>query len=210
MAIVGRTGAGKSSIIASIFRILEPVSGAIYIDEVNINQIGLTCLRSNLSIIPQDPILFSGTLRFNIDPTDSFSDYEIWSALEQVNLTPFVQKLQEGLNFTIYEGGSNLSVGQKQLVCLARAFLRKTRILIMDEATAYLDLNTDLAIQSMIRIAFADCTVITIAHRLQTILDYNRVLVLDQGEVVEFDTPANLVQDRNSSFFKDVKKAGLL
>uniref|UniRef100_A0A672VBM3 ATP binding cassette subfamily C member 3 n=1 Tax=Strigops habroptila TaxID=2489341 RepID=A0A672VBM3_STRHB len=208
IGIVGRTGAGKSSMTLCLFRILEAAKGEIKIDGVKIAEIGLHDLRSRLTIIPQDPVLFSGTLRMNLDPFNKYSDEEIWKALELSHLKTFVSSQPSMLEYECSEGGENLSVGQRQLVCLARALLRKTRILILDEATAAIDLETDGLIQMTIRTQFEDCTVLTIAHRLNTIMDYTRVLVLDNGTVAEFDTPANLIASKGI-FYSMAKDAGL-
>lgn len=191
-------------------RIIESAGGRISIDGIDIADIGLHSLRSRLTIIPQDPVLFSGTLRMNIDPFASFSDEQIWTALEHAHLKAFVAAAGGGLLYEIAEGGENLSIGQRQLVCLARALLRKTKVLILDEATAAVDLETDDLIQKTIREQFADCTILTIAHRLNTILDADRVLVLDAGLVAEFDTPRRLLDDAESIFYAMARDAGLV
>ncbi|KAL3994563.1 ABC transporter transmembrane region family protein [Acanthocheilonema viteae] len=201
IGIVGRTGAGKSSLALALFRIIEPVSGTIIIDDVDISVIGLHDLRSNLTIIPQDPVLFSGTLRFNLDPSCAYSDREIWTALELAHLKTFASSLAEGLQYRIIEGGEDISVGQRQLICLTRALLRKSKVLILDEATAAVDLATDLLIQETIRREFHASTVLTIAHRLNTVIDYDRIIVLENGFIREFDTPQNLLANRSSIFF---------
>ncbi|XP_056143847.1 multidrug resistance-associated protein 1 isoform X2 [Lampris incognitus] len=208
VGIVGRTGAGKSSLTLGLFRIIEAAEGHIFIDSVDIAQLGLHELRSRITIIPQDPVLFSGSLRMNLDPFDSYSDEEVWKVLELAHLKNFVSGLPDKLNHECSEGGENLSLGQRQLVCLARALLRKTKILVLDEATAAVDLETDNLIQSTIRTQFEDCTVLTIAHRLNTIMDYTRVLVLDKGEMAEFDSPSNLIAQRGI-FYKMAKDSGL-
>ncbi|XP_066253825.1 multidrug resistance-associated protein 1-like isoform X2 [Euwallacea similis] len=210
IGVVGRTGAGKSSLTLSLFRIIEAAGGDIFIDGVNISEIGLHDLRSKLTIIPQDSVLFSGTLRLNLDPFETYSDEEIWRAVELAHLKTFVLSLPAGIYHQVSEGGANLSVGQRQLVCLARALLRKTKILILDEATAAVDLETDDLIQKTIRTEFVDSTIITIAHRLNTIMDSNRILVLDQGQITEFGTPDSLLTNRDSVFFGMCKDAGLV
>ncbi|KAG5671138.1 hypothetical protein PVAND_001351 [Polypedilum vanderplanki] len=210
IGIVGRTGAGKSSMTLSLFRIIEAASGKIIIDGIDISEIGLHSLRSRLTIIPQDSILFSGTLRMNIDPFNSFSDDAVWMALEHSHLKAFVKSLPDGLSYIVSEGGENLSVGQRQLVCLARALLRKTRVLILDEATAAIDIETDELIQKTIRMQFNDCTILTIAHRLNTIMDSDRIIVLDKGEIAEFDSPDALLSNRNSIFYGMARDAGLV
>uniref|UniRef100_A0A4W5M182 ABC-type glutathione-S-conjugate transporter n=1 Tax=Hucho hucho TaxID=62062 RepID=A0A4W5M182_9TELE len=204
-----RTGAGKSSLALGIFRILEAAKGEIYIDGVNIAEIGLHDLRSRITIIPQDPVLFSGSLRMNLDPFDTYTDEEIWSSLELAHLKNFVSNLPDKLNYECSEGGENLSLGQRQLVCLARALLRKTKILVLDEATAAVDLETDTLIQSTIRQQFEDCTVLTIAHRLNTIMDYTRVIVMDKGHISEMDSPTNLISNRGQ-FYRMCREAGLV
>ncbi|NXI81975.1 MRP2 protein, partial [Rhipidura dahli] len=208
VGVVGRTGAGKSSLTNCLFRVLEAAGGKIIIDEVDIATIGLHDLRKNLTIIPQDPVLFTGSLRMNLDPFDQYSDEEVWKALELAHLKTYVQGLPEGLLHLVSEGGENLSVGQRQLVCLARALLRKAKILILDEATAAVDLETDHLIQTTIQREFADCTVLTIAHRLHTIMDSNRVMVLQAGQIVEFDSPEELLM-KEGIFSAMAKDAGI-
>ncbi|XP_052533779.1 ATP-binding cassette sub-family C member 2 isoform X2 [Tympanuchus pallidicinctus] len=208
VGVVGRTGAGKSSLTNCLFRILEAAGGKIIIDGLDIATIGLHDLRQNLTIIPQDPVLFTGTLRMNLDPFDQYTDEEVWKALELAHLKAYVQEIPERLQHIVSEGGENLSVGQRQLLCLARALLRKAKILILDEATAAVDLETDHLIQTTIRSAFADCTVLTIAHRLHTIMDSNRVMVMQAGKIVEFDSPDKLLQ-KQSVFSAMAKDAGI-
>ncbi|KAJ3110789.1 hypothetical protein HDU96_006271 [Phlyctochytrium bullatum] len=257
VAVVGRTGAGKSSLALALFRIVEPCGGSILIDGVDILSIGLEDLRSNLTIIPQDPVLFTGTIRSNLDPFESLSDDELWLALKRAHLissipsgspsvapsTPTTEaakplKRADGSNDTLVledgasvidvssssadsnehqltldtavaEGGSNLSAGQRQLLCLARALARKSRVIVMDEATASVDPETDSRIQQTIREEFSDCTVITIAHRLKTIVDYDRVVVLDHGCVIENGTPFELIESSpNGTFRKMCEETG--
>ncbi|XP_065887047.1 ATP-binding cassette sub-family C member 4-like isoform X2 [Dysidea avara] len=209
IGVVGRTGAGKSSLLAALFRLAEP-EGVFEIDGVQITEIGLHDLRKKVSIIPQDPVLFSGSVRYNLDPFKEHRDDQLWNALEEVQLKDFVSSLDKGLDAKVSEGGSNFSVGQRQLICLARALLRKNKILVIDEATANVDLITDSVIQEMIRTKFSHCTILTIAHRLETVMDSDRILVLSSGKVIEFDTPFNLLQSAQSVFRSMVDKTGPL
>ncbi|XP_044292155.1 ATP-binding cassette sub-family C member 2 isoform X2 [Varanus komodoensis] len=208
VGIVGRTGAGKSSLTNCLFRILEAAGGKILIDGLDVATLGLHDLRQKLTIIPQDPVLFSGSLRMNLDPFDQYSDEEVWHALELAHMKSFVHSLPEGLSHPVSEAGENLSVGQRQLMCLARALLRKSKILILDEATAAVDMETDHLIQETIRTEFSNCTVLTIAHRLHTIMDSNRVLVLQAGKIVEFDSPEILLQQQGL-FAEMARDAGI-
>jgi len=162
--------------------------------------------RSQISIIPQEPVLFSGTMRYNLDPFDKYTDEKLWSSLEEVKLKDLLADLPSGLQSKINEGGTNFSVGQRQLVCLARAILRNNRILVLDEATANVDPQTDGLIQSTIRKRFKECTVLTIAHRLHTIMDSDKILVMDAGRVVEFGTPYELLTNGDSNVFHDMVK----
>ncbi|CAG9840910.1 unnamed protein product [Diabrotica balteata] len=207
VGIVGRTGAGKSSLIQALFR-LTHIEGSILIDEIDTKSVALKKLRSKISIIPQEPVLFSGTLRNNLDPFDEYKDEVLWNALEQVELKSAVDDLPAGLDSKMAEGGSNFSVGQRQLVCLARAVIRNNRILVLDEATANVDPYTDGLIQKTIRKNFNNCTVLTIAHRIHTIMDSDKVLVMDAGRVVEFDHPYNLLQNKNGVFYSLVMQTG--
>ncbi|XP_022694083.1 multidrug resistance-associated protein 1-like isoform X2 [Varroa jacobsoni] len=210
VGIVGRTGAGKSTLTLALFRLIEPAKGRILIDDLDITQMGLHDLREKLTIIPQDPVLFSGSMRMNLDPFERYSDADIWKALEQSSLKAFVSSLEKGLDHEVAEGGENLSVGQRQLMCLARSLLRKSRILVLDEATAAVDFETDELMQKTIRMEFRECTILTIAHRLNTIMDYDRIMVLDKGYIREFDTPANLLKKKNSIFYSMAKDANLV
>ncbi|XP_078691150.1 ATP-binding cassette sub-family C member 9-like isoform X2 [Branchiostoma floridae x Branchiostoma belcheri] len=205
VGICGRTGSGKSSLTLALFRMIDNFKGKITIDGIDISRVNLTTLRSRLSIIPQDPVLFSGSVRYNLDPFDKCSDEELWEALEIAQLKTVVSELPNKLDEAVSDGGENFSVGQRQLFCLARAFVRKCRILIMDEATASIDMETDSTLQNVIKTAFQDRTVLTIAHRIATILNSDRILVLDQGKVVENDTPKKLLKQPNGLFASLVK-----
>ncbi|ORY40118.1 P-loop containing nucleoside triphosphate hydrolase protein, partial [Rhizoclosmatium globosum] len=209
IGIVGRTGAGKSSLTLALFRIMEPANGTIVLDGVDITKIGLHDLRSKLTIIPQDPFVFQGTVRENLDPFGTATD-------GSSNMKTVVAELDGKLEAQLLQGGENLSVGQRQLLCLARwAFLissrlRKSRVMVLDEATAAIDYETDNIIQKTIRDLAKHSTVITIAHRINTIIDYDRILVLDHGKVAELDTPQNLLKNKRSKFFALAKEAGLV
>ena len=191
------TGGGKSTLMTSLYRIVEPCGGRMIIDGIDVSQMGLTDLRSRLALVPQDPVIFSGTVRANLDPFDAVGgDAHIWQALQQAGMAETIRNMDSGLDSHISEGGGNLSTGQRQLLCMARALLRKTKILVLDEATSNVDSSTDQLIQTTIRSAFQDCTVMTIAHRLNTIIDSDRIMVLDAGKLVEFDSPAALLKVR--------------
>ena len=210
IGICGRTGAGKSSLTLALFRIIEPAGGSIYVDNIDVTHLGLHDLRSKLAIIPQDPVLFTGSLRFNLDPLGDHSDANLWNVLQLSHLkNHVVQNLVQGLDHEVSEGGSNFSVGQRQLICLARALLRRAKVLVLDEATAAVDPETDELIQTTIRKEFSHCTVLTIAHRLNTILDSDRILVLSKGQVEEVDSPLSLLKNPNSSFRSMAKDAGI-
>ncbi|KAF9182238.1 hypothetical protein BGZ51_004856 [Haplosporangium sp. Z 767] len=244
IGVVGRTGSGKSTLALSLFRFVEPSAGSIHIDGINICDIGLDDLRSRLTIIPQDPMLFTGTIRSNLDPFNDHVDSELWEALQRVHLvnsdqdgsatnsdneesstahgesnnsnptgTPVGNKTHisfSSLDNPVSEGGSNFSQGQRQLLCMARALLRNSKIIVMDEATASVDFATDRLIQSAIQQEFENSTVICIAHRLNTIILYDKVLVLDHGAVLEYDTPANLLENKSSHFREMCERSGEL
>lgn len=209
VGIVGRTGCGKSSFLAVLLRLVEVEAGRMMIDDVDTKGIGLHSLREKAAIIPQDPAILTGTVRFNLDPFGARSDEDLWSALEKSQLRQRVEAAG-GLDSKVEEGGGNYSVGELQLLCLARALLRRQEaggLLLLDEATSALDAETDATIQHVIRSDFK-CTTITIAHRIQTLLDYDRVVVLSEGRVVEFDSPQELLK-RPSEFQALAKEAGI-
>jgi len=208
VGVVGRTGAGKSSLMTALFRMVEPQSGSIIIDGVDIGKLGLRDLREKLAIIPQEPMLFSGTVRSNVDPFELCTDAEIWTALDQVHLREFIFSNPSKLETVITDNGQNLSVGQRQLLCMARAILRKSSVLIMDEATANVDPETDSYIQDTMQNQFTSCTVLCIAHRLHTVVFYDKILVMELGKIMEYDTPLNLLSQEKSHFKSLCEKTG--
>ncbi|CAK4921712.1 unnamed protein product [Aphanomyces euteiches] len=204
IGIVGCTGAGKSSLTMALFRINELTSGRIVLDGVDIAAIGLKTLRESIAIIPQSPILFKGTLRQYLDPLDESTDASLWKVLQSVQLASRIDHLET----IVEENGTNFSVGQRQMLCMARALLRRSRIVVMDEATAAMDHSTDQILQHVIRLAFVNATALTIAHRLDTVLDSDRILVLDQGQLVQNDPPTALIQAQSGVFFDLYREGG--
>ncbi|KAM4621218.1 ATP-binding cassette sub-family C member 5 [Polymixia lowei] len=200
VGIVGRTGSGKSSLGVALFRLVELAGGSVTIDGINVAHIGLDDLRSKLAIIPQEPVLFIGTIRTNLDPWGQYTDAQIWEALEKTHIKEMVTQMPHSLHSEVTENGENFSVGERQLLCVARALLRHSKVLLLDEATAAIDTETDRLIQETIRSSFAGCTTLVIAHRLNTVMTCNRVMVLDNGQILEFDSPAALLADENSRF----------
>ena len=206
IGICGRTGSGKSTICLSLFRIIESFNGKIYIDDIDISQIGLNLLRKNLTLIPQDPFVIEGTLKFNIDPFNNYDNNTIIKILKDIGFK-YNENDDNILNKIINE--NNLSVGEKQLICITRAILKKTKIIIMDEATSNIDFKTEEKIQEIFNKYFNDCTVITIAHRIKTIINYNKILVLDNGQIKEFDKPNILLQNKESLFYHLYNKSSI-
>ncbi|KAJ3587403.1 hypothetical protein NHX12_011001 [Muraenolepis orangiensis] len=200
VGIVGRTGSGKSSLGVALFRLVELTGGSITVDGVNIADLGLDQLRSQLAAIPQEPVLFIGTIRTNLDPWGRYTDGQIWEALEKTHIKDMVSQMPHSLHSEVTENGENFSVGERQLLCVARALLRHSKILLLDEATAAIDGETDRLIQKTIRSSFQGCTTLIIAHRLNTVMSCNRVMVLDNGQILEFDSPAALLANESSRF----------
>ncbi|GFZ21430.1 multidrug resistance-associated protein 3 [Actinidia rufa] len=200
--IVGRTGSGKSTLIQTLFRIVDPDAGQVLIDGISISSIGLHDLRSRLSIIPQDPTMFEGTVRSNLDPLEEYTDDQIWEALDKCQLGDEVRMKEGKLDSTVAENGENWSMGQRQLVCLGRVLLKKSKVLVLDEATASVDTATDNLIQKTLKQHFSDCTVLTIAHRITSVFDSDMVLLLDHGLIEEYDSPSRLLENKSSAFAK--------
>lgn len=207
IGVVGRTGAGKSSLIAVLFRLAE-FDGDVFVDGLAIKDLGLHDLRHKISIIPQDPLLFQGTIRSNLDPLHEYSDSFIWQTLTTVNLKKTIEDMPGGLDAGVTQGGSNLSLGQRQLLCLIRALLQRNKIMILDEATANMDHITDGLIQRTIRQEFKDCTVLTVAHRLNTIIDMDKILLIESGTVLEYGEPYLLLNQESGHFKSLVSKTG--
>ena len=207
LGIVGRTGSGKSTISLCLFRILEAFSGHIYIDGIDISKVGLDKLRESITIIPQDSTLMDGTLRYNIDPIKAFTDKDIIKIMKKIGFDYIIKQHQSGLDQNISENGSNLSIGEKQLICITRAILRKTKIIVLDEATASIDYKTEEIIQKALNELLANSTMICIAHRIKTVINADKILVLENGEVAEFDTPKNLLENKNSLFYDFYSKS---
>ena len=209
IGIIGRTGSGKTTIALCLFRILESTSGRIIIDDIDISEIQLNKLRENLTIIPQNPSLMIGTLRYNIDPLNLNTDEDIIQVMKKIKFDYIINREPKGLFQEISEGGNNLSVGEKQLICITRAILRKSKIIIMDEATANIDYKTEQIIQNVINEILTQSTIITIAHRIKTILNYDKILVIENGEIVDFDSPKNLMEKKEGIFYKLYQKSNL-
>ena len=207
LGIVGRTGSGKSTISLCLFRILEAFSGKIYIDGVDISKVGLKKLRESLTIIPQDSTLMDGTLRYNIDPVGNYTDKEITEVMKKIGFDYIISLNREGLDQKISENGSNLSIGEKQLICITRAILRKSKIIVLDEATASIDYKTEEIIQKALNEVLNSSTMISIAHRIKTVMNADKILVLEDGKIIEFDTPNNLLNNKNSYFYDFYSKS---
>lgn len=208
VGVVGRTGSGKSSMMIALLRMVEATDGRVLVDGQDLREVGLLDVRKRMTIIPQDPVMFSGTIRFNLDPFSEHSDVQLWDALEKSHMKEFVSEYEEGLDAPVSEYGENLSAGQKQVICLTRALLRNTKILILDEASSSLDSETDRLIQETIRTHLKDATILTIAHRLFTLADYDRILVMDDGRVGEYGTPRELLADGGGQFSALVNSMG--
>ena len=207
LGVVGRTGSGKSTISLCLFRILEAFSGKIYIDGVDISKVGLQKLRESITIIPQDSTLMDGTLRYNIDPIKAYSDKEIIHVMQKIGFDYILNQNKEGLDQKISENGSNLSIGEKQLICITRAILRKSKIIVLDEATASIDYKTEEIIQKALNEILSNSTMISIAHRIKTVINADKILVLENGEIIEFDTPENLLNNKKSYFYDFYSKS---
>ena len=208
VGVCGRTGSGKSSMFVALFRIVEPATGTVRLDGVDIRTIGLRDLRSKMAMIPQDPFMFAGTIRSNLDPFDEHRDDAVWEVLDKVGLRSTMEKNAKRLDAEVIDNGANFSLGQRQLLCMGRALLRQSRVLMMDEATASVDMDSDALIQKTVREAFSECTTLTIAHRLNTIMDSDKVAFLDNGKLVEYGEPHELLKSKVGSFTALVSGSG--
>lgn len=202
IGIVGRTGAGKSSLLACLMRMPAITTGEIRIDGISLADLNVQDVRSEIAVIPQNPFLFNDALRRSLDPANKFADTELWNMLEKVQLKSTVENREGQLNCHVTENGANFSVGERQLICFARALLFGKRIIVMDEATSSVDNQTDKLIQKIIRREMIHRTVITIAHRLSTVIDYDRIMVLDGGKIVEIGPPEVLLGNERGNFYK--------
>jgi ATP-binding cassette subfamily C (CFTR/MRP) protein 4 len=209
VGVVGRTGSGKSTLVQSLFRLLEAEEGCILVDEVDISTVGLHTLRNKMSVIPQFPVLFSGcTVRENLDPFHKHSDESVRDALRDVHMDHALEDLPRGWNSMVSEGGSNFSVGQRQLLCLARAILCKNKILVLDEPTANVDRRTDQLLQEALQKSFKGATIFSVAHRLDTVIEYDEILVLGGGELLEYGSPSKLLEQSDGHFSSMVRDTG--
>ncbi len=207
IGIVGRTGSGKSTMALSLFRILEAIKGKIIIDGIDISTLGLKKIRNNLTILPQDSTIVEGTLRYNIDPVGIYNDNTIENIMKKIGFYYIIENNPNGLEQKVSENGNNLSIGEKQMICITRAILRKSKIIVMDEATSSIDYQTEETILKAIDDVLKDSTIITIAHRIKTIINYDKILVLDNGSIIEYDTPQNLLNNKNSEFYSLYEKS---
>ena len=208
IGIVGRTGSGKTTISLCLFRILEAVQGKILIDDFDISKIGLDKLRKSISIIPQEPDLMEGTLRDNIDPFNFSTDEDIINLLKKIELDYILNRDSRGLKQEIEEGGNNLTIAEKQLICIIRAILAKSKIIVIDDAISN-NVETEIIFQKVINELLNDCTLITITSRIKTILNYDKILIIDKGKIVDFDSPNNLLKDKKSHFYELYSKTNL-
>jgi ABC-type multidrug transport system fused ATPase/permease subunit len=208
IGIVGRTGSGKSTLLISLLRITEPCNGTITIDDLDVSTLGLHDLRRQISIIPQEPVMFAGTIRSNLDPFNKSTDAELWEALDAVFLADKYKNSPSKLDTVVTENGKSFSQGQRQLLCIARAILSKSKVLVLDEATASLDAQTDFMMQQAIKKNFSHLTMMTIAHRLNTIIGCDRVMVMDAGKLIEFDEPVRLFENKDGIFTSLVSQTG--
>jgi ABC-type multidrug transport system fused ATPase/permease subunit len=209
VGVVGRTGSGKSTLLQVIMRLLDVVEGTMTVDGVDTSKVPLRAFRKKFAVIPQTPTLFNVSLKENLDPFGEYEDSAIWDALDIVQMKGVIKGLGEGLDYMCSSGGGNFSVGQRQLLCLSRAILTKCKILIMDESAANVDPLTDVKLQEAVKKCFAGSTVLSIAHRLESVMEYDKVLVLGAGEILEYGAPSELLKDKHGSFYAMVEDSRL-